>query len=201
MIEKTKENFERLVNQGLTISEIGIHFGIKSTSTRYWLKKFNLKTKFSKEARKKWTTKELFQAIKISKTKADVLRSIGLTTRPGNYETLNKYIDNHNIDISHFNGKAHGKSRPNKKSLKDVMVEKSTYSRSHLKTRIIKENILTYKCDECGLGPHWKNKKLVLILDHINGVKNDHRLENLRFLCPNCNSQQKTFCRKNKGSE
>jgi len=36
----------------------------------------------------------------------------------------------------------------------------------------------------------------VLVLDHINGVNNDNRLENLRFLCPNCNSQTATFAGK-----
>lgn len=30
-------------------------------------------------------------------------------------------------------------------------------------------------------------------MDHINGIHNDHRIENLRLLCPNCHSQTKTF--------
>jgi hypothetical protein len=36
-----------------------------------------------------------------------------------------------------------------------------------------------------------------MVLDHINGVPNDNRLENLRFLCPNCNSQTDTFAGRN----
>ena len=49
--------------------------------------------------------------------------------------------------------------------------------------------------------PFWNGKKLVFQLDHINGKRNDHRLENLRWLCPNCHSQTETYCgKKNTGS-
>ena len=34
----------------------------------------------------------------------------------------------------------------------------------------------------------------MLQLDHINGINTDHRLENLRLLCPNCHSQTPTYC-------
>jgi 5-methylcytosine-specific restriction endonuclease McrA len=65
-----------------------------------------------------------------------------------------------------------------------------------LKRRLISESLLENKCSiqECGL-TEWCGRPIVLVLDHINGVNNDNRLENLRFLCPNCNSQQDTFCR------
>ena len=36
-----------------------------------------------------------------------------------------------------------------------------------------------------------------MVIDHINGVANDNRLENLRMLCPHCNSQQDTFAGRN----
>lgn len=46
--------------------------------------------------------------------------------------------------------------------------------------------------------PTWNGKPLILTLDHRNGISNDHRLENLRWLCPNCNSQTETFCGRRK---
>lgn len=44
----------------------------------------------------------------------------------------------------------------------------------------------------------WNNKALSLQLDHINGVNTDNRVENLRWLCPNCHSQTDTYGSKNK---
>ena len=35
-----------------------------------------------------------------------------------------------------------------------------------------------------------------LILDHVNGISNDHRLENLRIVCPNCAATLDTHCGK-----
>ena len=68
---------------------------------------------------------------------------------------------------------------------------------AHLKERLVKEKYLEYKCAECGI-TEWNGKPLSLHLDHINGINNDHRIENLRFLCPNCHSQTNTYAGKNK---
>jgi 5-methylcytosine-specific restriction endonuclease McrA len=53
----------------------------------------------------------------------------------------------------------------------------------------------TYQCAICGIVDGC-GRRLVLHLDHINGISNDHRLENLRLLCPNCHSQTDTYCNK-----
>jgi hypothetical protein len=78
-----------------------------------------------------------------------------------------------------------------------VFVEHSSYSRRSLKKRIIEQNLLNHCCQECGLKHEWNGKPIVLQLDHINGINNDHRIENLRFLCPNCHTQQDTYAAKN----
>lgn len=54
-----------------------------------------------------------------------------------------------------------------------------------------------YKCEQCGLGPSWNNAPLTLQLDHRNGDCCDDRLENLRWLCPNCHSQTDTYTGRN----
>lgn len=83
----------------------------------------------------------------------------------------------------------------------EVFIENSQVSRDQIKNIIIKENIIDYCCSECGLKDVWNNKPINLQLDHENGIRNDNRIQNLRFLCPNCHSQTTTFCSKNLNSK
>lgn len=79
----------------------------------------------------------------------------------------------------------------------EVFVENSTYARHHIKKRVIQDEKIEYVCGCCGIGPEWNGKPMPLILDHINGISNDHRLENLRFVCSNCDSQLETYKSRN----
>jgi len=81
--------------------------------------------------------------------------------------------------------------------LKTILVENSTYSRKRLRKRLIDNGILKYECAICKTGPHWNGNPMPLILDHINGINNDNRLENLRFVCSNCDSQLPTYKSRN----
>jgi hypothetical protein len=80
--------------------------------------------------------------------------------------------------------------------LDEILVEKSTYHRWHLNRRLFKEGLKQPRCELCGQGQIWNGRRMSLILDHVNGVWNDNRLENLRIVCPNCNATLDTHCGK-----
>ena len=73
------------------------------------------------------------------------------------------------------------------------MTKDSSYDRGHLKRRLLKKGLIQNECEICNQTEEHNGLYLVMVLDHINGINNDHRIENLRMLCPNCNSQQDTF--------
>lgn len=139
--------------------------------------------------------KSFKELVKSCDTYVDILKSFGYSGLGGSGITLRQRIKEENIDCSHIQKNNKGRKFPNRKAipLEDVMIKNSTYSRNHLKRRLLKENLIENKCSNCGMLPFWDGKKLVLVLDHINGINNDHRRENLRLLCPNCNSQTSTF--------
>jgi hypothetical protein len=114
-----------------------------------------------------------------------------------NYTKLKKIIKDRSIDISHFSIKSNFNTRLNKIPIENILIENSNYGRGHVKRRILSEKLLKYECVFCGNDGNWMGKKFSLILDHINGVNNDHRLFNLRLVCPNCNATLDTFCGKN----
>lgn len=80
----------------------------------------------------------------------------------------------------------------------DVFVENSTYARHHIKRRILEDKLIEYKCYRCDNRGEWNGERLVLQLEHKNGKNNDHRLENLGFICPNCHSQTDTYAARNR---
>lgn len=147
----------------------------------------------------------LKNVISQSRTYSEVLKRLGIRAAGGNFNTLKKYIKKYEIDITHF--EAHTvrneklsdfRNKFIKKNIQDYLIEGSDYNRGHLKERLYSEKIKERSCEICGQGEEWNGKKMSLILDHINGVWNDNRIENLRIVCPNCNATLETHCGKQK---
>jgi Zn finger protein HypA/HybF involved in hydrogenase expression len=143
----------------------------------------------------------LQQLVKDSNTYSDVLKKLGLLPVGSNRYNLKEKIKAENIDDSHMAsncgfGWSSGKSLIEKDDALEYFVEKSSIDRASIKKYVLRYDLLPYVCQKCHQVPTWNNEVLVLDLDHINGKRNDNRLENLRFLCPNCHSQEKTSNRR-----
>lgn len=128
-------------------------------------------------------------------SQSEILRKLGLRAAGGNHRSLQKRFKELGI---HFT-----KSKPPKTPIsisnEKLFTKNNIHSRSTVRKRILANNLLEYVCQICRVNPVWNGRTLTLRLDHINGEFNDHRLENLRWICPNCDSQLDTYGSRNKG--
>ena len=154
-------------------------------------------------ARPPFDKAKFIDAIKQAQSAAEALRLLGRVPAGGNYKVLYSKIERLGLDTSQWLGQAHlrGKTHTWAKCipLEKILVSDSPYrgSTSLLKKRILSSKLLAEKCAICGIS-EWLGIALVLHIDHLNGINNDHRLENLRLLCPNCHSQTLTYCGRNR---
>lgn len=147
----------------------------------------------------KLSDEQFVELLKKSSTISEVLFKLGYTTKGNSwgYSQIKRRMTDLNLDYSIFKGKSYlANKKPDKISEQDILRENCKHQRTVLRRYVIKNNLIPYKCAICGC-TEWQGKTLSLELDHINGINNDNRLENLRFLCPNCHSQTSTYGSRN----
>ena len=150
-----------------------------------------MKDHFSKE--------NLETIVKESYSKAEVLRKLGLADKGSNFSNLNKWLEKHEIDCSHFTGQLwnKGKSTPIN-DLEDILKPNTNYSSNRLKDRLVETGLKENKCEVCGQTAEWCGKPLVLQLHHLDGDHYNNSIENLQIICPNCHTQTDTYCSRTK---
>jgi Zn-finger nucleic acid-binding protein len=139
------------------------------------------------------------QAIAASTNWSQALRRLGMRAAGGNHAVLKRWAAAWEITTEHFAPYAHVGTHLQRQliPLERILVERSSYTRSSLKRRLYETGLKTRACELCGQGELWRGLRMSLILDHINGVHDDNRLENLRILCPNCAATLPTHCSRN----
>ena len=148
----------------------------------------------------KLSDEQFVELLKKSSTISEVLFKLGYTVEGNSwgYSLIKRRMADLNLDYSIFKGKQCVLTNKITKSIKpeDILKKNCKHQRTVLRRYIIKNNLIPYKCAICGC-TEWQGRTLSLELDHINGINNDNRLENLRFLCPNCHSQTSTYGSRN----
>ena len=134
-------------------------------------------------ARRTWTKEFIEEAVRTSISYAEVLRKLNIKPVGGNYGTLQRYIDKHNLDISHMLGQAHNQG-------KELKTFEGLSKSGAIKKRLIKET--EHRCQECQ-NTTWNGKLITLELEHVDGNNLNNERSNLKLLCPNCHSQTSTW--------
>jgi hypothetical protein len=146
-----------------------------------------------------YDVEKIRNTVKESFSFAEVLRKLNKIRSGDSYKIIKRFIERNNIDISHFDPYKYNRIINKGKPLIYHLQKGTIINSSHLKDKLYKHNLKQRICEKCGQTEDWNGEKMSLILDHINGISNDNRLENLRILCPNCNSTLPTHCKGYKG--
>ena len=208
-VRYNKDKLIELVKKSKTLKEILLELDILPIESNYktlkkYLRRYDIDyshiikgTERTSIVRADYDENNLRKIITESSTYSEVLIKLGLVTRGSNFKTLHKYINKYNIDVLHFNANAVGTQKLHnfiKIPLDKILIENSKYlSTNTLKKRLYKEGLKEKKCELCGQDENWHGEHMSLIIDHINGINNDNRFENLQIVCPNCNATLPTF--------
>lgn len=139
---------------------------------------------------RKYTDEQLKEAVQSSHSIRAVLDKIGLTPAGGNYETIQKRIQELELDTSHFMGQAilRGKTHTyNTRPLGEVLIHKKLENTWRLKSRLLQEGLKKHQCERCQ-NTEWLGQPIPLELHHKNGDRTNNTLPNIELLCPNCHA-------------
>ena len=132
-----------------------------------------------------FTEQELKEIVLNSFSWRELYRNLGYTSSNDSIKrTILSRLNKYNITTDHFTSNHLPKSIM--RTDEDIFILNTTAASNTVRKHFKDGNYAEYKCSICGLEPFWNGKKLTLTLDHINGNHNDSRLENLRWVCPNC---------------
>jgi hypothetical protein len=149
----------------------------------------------------KYSRDRLVEIVASSQTMSEVLLRLGLRLSGGSHAHIKRRLRQHGIDTGHFVGSRANRGSqhvggPAKIPWQEVLVLRAPNAprvHSQRMRRALRESGRRYCCEVCGQEPTWNGTTLVLQVDHINGLPQDSRPENLRFICPNCHSQTVNF--------
>lgn len=145
-----------------------------------------------------------------SKSYVDMMVQLGISaTNTSAKKSIKHFLEDQGEELLNYRIYQYSNSySKNTKLSKEEVLQRFVADSPHIGTQlrkwVIAHDLLPYHCSvtDCMLSLEdkliWNGKQITLDLDHINGDNTDNRLENLRWLCPNCHSQTETYKGKNK---
>ena len=143
---------------------------------------------------RKYTRELLEKAVLECRSWSDLCRYFHRPLSGGTQQLIKSRVLEYGIPTDHFLGMAWSKGQPSHKRKKADQVLIKDESRlkpphcAQLRRSLLEVGV-SHSCSVCGQGSVWNGRPLVLQVDHVNGNRFDNRLENLRFMCPNCHTQ------------
>ncbi|GCB48952.1 HNH endonuclease [Streptomyces sp. NL15-2K] len=197
-----KERLEEAARGSRTLSEALVRLGVdpKGWKRRYVFERMKALgvdvSHFEREG-VKWTREILQEAVSASMNMSDVLRRLGLEVVGGHHTHISRKIKAYGIDTSHFQIPTQRGEVRRTRTAEGILVEQPAERARRIQSSRLKRAMLERgaeeRCALCGLGAVWLGEPLPLEVDHIDGNWRNNRMENLRFLCPNCHSTTDSY--------
>lgn len=146
----------------------------------------------------KYSSADVVRAVLESTNVTQALKKLGYSDFDGDAaQKIQNLIGQLNLSTIHWRRGKGLSDNWAKKSIHDVLIYGSRTKPAQLRDRLINEGIKEKKCEVCGICD-WDGRPLTFTLDHINGDRNDSRLDNVRILCYVCHARTPTYKGKNK---
>lgn len=190
-----KKEISSALREAQSVRGAAALLGTSPTNLKYWMDKLDIESPSSRPANTvaAWTRDELLDAVSGAVSKRQVLQRLGRRDTGSIYATLQRAADMHGVHLPDGTRKVGGVQV--RMPASEVFAEGVNRHRQTLLWHLVNSAGRTYECESCKNPGEWQGEPLCLEIDHVNGNHRDNRLENLRFLCPNCHSQAETSSR------
>ncbi|WP_327162265.1 HNH endonuclease signature motif containing protein [Streptomyces zaomyceticus] len=193
----TRERLETAARSSRTLTEALERLGVdpKSPTRRYVrerMRRLGVDCSHFEREGTRWTREALEGAVAASTNMCEVLRRLGVEVVGGQHAHISRRIKAYGIDTSHFRAPSRKGEPWRPRTVAALLIEQTGPQTRRIPSDRLSwamtESGVRKQCAACGTKAVWRGRPLPLEVDHVDGDWRNNRIENLRFLCPNCHS-------------